>query len=75
VAIGRAYAHRPRLIFADEPTGNLDPSTSKQVLESLLAINDNHETTMLLVTHDLELAKLMERHIAVRDGQCVEVTE
>lgn len=75
VAIGRAYAHRPRLIFADEPTGNLDPSTSKQVLESLLAINDNHETTMLLVTHDLELAKLMERHIAVRDGLCVEVTE
>lgn len=72
VAMGRAYAHEPRLIFADEPTGNLDPSTSKQVLDSLMNMNAAHETTMLLVTHDLDLAALMQRQIAVQGGRCVE---
>lgn len=74
VAIGRAYAHEPRIIFADEPTGNLDPSTASQVLESLLAMNEARQTTMLLVTHDLDLAKRMQRQVAVRDGVCVEET-
>lgn len=72
VAIGRAYAHEPGIIFADEPTGNLDPSTSRQVLDSLMGMNSSHKTTMLLVTHDLELAKMMERQIAVSDKRCVE---
>lgn len=73
VAIGRAYAHKPHIIFADEPTGNLDTDTSKQVLDLLLEMNQAHNTTMLLVTHDPELARVLQRQIAVRDGQCVEL--
>ncbi|MCB9639896.1 MAG: ABC transporter ATP-binding protein [Myxococcales bacterium] len=72
VAIARAYAHRPLLIFADEPTGNLDPETSQQVLDSLLNINDEEQTTLIMVTHDMSVAQRMKRHIPLRAGRLEE---
>lgn len=69
VAICRAYAHGPRLIFADEPTGNLDPETSEQVMRSLLGMNERRQTTLILVTHDMELADTMGRKVALKDGR------
>ena len=69
VAIGRAYAHQPKLIFADEPTGNLDPKTSEQVLKSLMTMIENTHTTLALVTHDMELAETMERHVSLKNGR------
>ena len=72
VAIARAYAHHPVLIFADEPTGNLDPDTSEEVLESLLRLNESEGTTLLMVTHDMQVAQRMKRQIPLRGGRLQE---
>lgn len=74
VAIARAYAHRPLLIFADEPTGNLDPETSQQVLDSFLQLNDEEGTTLIMVTHDMSVAQRMQRHIPLRAGRLDETS-
>lgn len=71
VAIGRAYVHEPEIIFADEPTGNLDPNTSGSILQTLMELQEKRQTTLVMVTHDLEIAKQMERQVRIRDGQCV----
>jgi len=63
IAIARAYIHQPAIIFADEPTGSLDPKTADAVFEKLLKINRDKKTTLILVTHNLELAKRLDRHI------------
>lgn len=70
VAIGRAYVHDPEIIFADEPTGNLDPHTSASILQTLLSLHQHRKTTLVLVTHDLEIAKMMQRQVRIQDGQC-----
>jgi len=71
VAIARSLANNPRLLLADEPTGALDTRTSEEVLELLAAIHEETRLTMILVTHDHEVARFAERTIHVRDGLVV----
>lgn len=68
-AIGRAMIHVPRLLLADEPTGNLDSKSSKDVMEMLETINKQDETTMMLVTHDPQAASFADRVVFIRDGK------
>ena len=68
VALARAFINSPRVLFADEPTGNLDGDTSDQVQELLFSINREEGTTLILVTHDLELAQRTQRIIRLRNG-------
>lgn len=69
VAVARAFACRPPILLADEPTGNLDTATGAQVIDLLLSLHRDHGTTLVLVTHDPSLAGLMERVISLRDGR------
>ena len=75
VAIARALANDPPILLADEPTGNLDSATGHQVIELLLDINRTRGTTLVLVTHDPELASVTDVTIALRDGRVVGTTE
>ena len=68
VALARAFINRPRLLFADEPTGNLDAETSDRVVQLLLDLNAQAGTALVLVTHNPELAALTGRTIRLRDG-------
>jgi len=72
VAIARALANDPRILLADEPTGNLDSATGRQVIDLLVAINRNRGCTLLLVTHDPDLAALADETLMLRDGRVVE---
>jgi putative ABC transport system ATP-binding protein len=69
VAVARAFACRPPILLADEPTGNLDSTTGRHVIELLLALNRDHGSTLVLVTHDTALAAHAERIISLRDGR------
>ena len=71
VAVARAFAHRPRILFADEPTGNLDAANGANVIALLGEMNRELETTLVLVTHDPELAGLAHRVLRLRDGAVV----
>jgi putative ABC transport system ATP-binding protein len=71
VAVARAFVHEPRILFADEPTGNLDGATGHAVVELLEGINRERDTTLVLVTHDLDLAARAGRIIRLADGQVV----
>jgi putative ABC transport system ATP-binding protein len=75
VAIARALANEPPLLLADEPTGNLDSQTGHQVIELLLSVNRTRGTTIVLVTHDPELAALADITVALRDGRVARLTE
>jgi putative ABC transport system ATP-binding protein len=68
VAIARAFSNAPRLLFADEPTGNLDSETGARIVELLETLNRESGTTIVLVTHDLALARRAERIIRLADG-------
>jgi putative ABC transport system ATP-binding protein len=72
VAIARAFVNRPRILFADEPTGNLDGATGARIVELLESLNREDGTTIVLVTHDLSLAARAQRVIRVADGAVVE---
>ena len=72
VAIARALANDPAILMADEPTGNLDSATGRHVLELLLGVQRTRKTTLILVTHDADLAALADRRLAFRDGRAVE---
>ncbi len=72
VALARAFIGQPRILFADEPTGNLDAETSEVVIELLFALNREAGTTFLLVTHNLELAQRTQRIIRLKGGAIVE---
>jgi putative ABC transport system ATP-binding protein len=74
VAIARALANSPPILLADEPTGNLDSATGHSVIELLLAVNRTRKTTLVLVTHDPELAAVADVAIALRDGRVVRTT-
>jgi putative ABC transport system ATP-binding protein len=74
VAIARALANDPPLLLADEPTGNLDSATGRHVIDLLLEINRSRGTTLVLVTHDPELAAVADAAIALRDGRVVSRT-
>jgi putative ABC transport system ATP-binding protein len=69
VAIARALANDPAILLADEPTGNLDTTNGRHVMELLLAVNHARKTTLVLVTHDAALASLAEVQLALRDGR------
>jgi putative ABC transport system ATP-binding protein len=71
VAIARALANDPAILLADEPTGNLDSGTGHQVIDLLLDVNRHRKTTVVLVTHDPELASRADVTIALRDGRVV----
>jgi putative ABC transport system ATP-binding protein len=72
VAIARALSNDPPIILADEPTGNLDSTTGKLVMELLLSVRRSRQTTMMLVTHDPDLASLADSRLVLRDGRPVE---
>lgn len=72
VAIARAFITAPRILFADEPTGNLDEENAGQVVELLLDLNQQEKTTLVLVTHNLELAKRTDRILRMKGGRVVE---
>lgn len=71
ISIARAFSNRPKILFADEPTGNLDEETSFKVEQLLFDLNKEAGTTLALVTHDLELAGKTERIIRIKGGQVV----
>ncbi|MDQ3069705.1 MAG: ABC transporter ATP-binding protein [Acidobacteriota bacterium] len=75
VAIARALANNPAVILADEPTGNLDSATGRQVIEILLDVNRRKGTTLVLVTHDPELAAMADVTVQLRDGRIERITE
>jgi putative ABC transport system ATP-binding protein len=72
VALARAFINRPKILFADEPTGNLDAETSQKVIEIMLELNRDAGTALVLVTHDPEVARLTDRTIRLRNGEMVE---
>jgi putative ABC transport system ATP-binding protein len=72
VAIARAFIAGPKLLLADEPTGNLDGATGRLVIDCLFGHQARHGTTLLLITHDASLAERCERQIRLADGQIVE---
>jgi putative ABC transport system ATP-binding protein len=71
VALARAFGIRPQLLFADEPTGNLDASTGATIIQLMVELNQESSTTVVLVTHDLELAAKARRTIRLADGAIV----
>ncbi|WP_240724602.1 ABC transporter ATP-binding protein [Halomonas borealis] len=69
VALARAFVTGAELVFADEPTGNLDPTTGERIIDSLFALNREAGTTLVLVTHDLALARRCDRSLRLVDGR------
>jgi putative ABC transport system ATP-binding protein len=74
VAIARAFANSPRILFADEPTGNLDSDTGAKIVELIESLNRESGTTIVLVTHDLSLAQRAGRIVRLKDGHVVSDT-
>ena len=71
VAIARALANNPSIILADEPTGSLDSKTSSKILRLLMDLHEDKNVTLIIVTHDMDVAKLADRVIEVLDGEIV----
>lgn len=71
VAIARAFANRPKILLADEPTGNLDSKNGQHIFELMTALHQGSRVTLVLVTHDQELASRAERQIILKDGKVV----
>ena len=67
VAIARALINKPAIIIADEPTGNLDKACSDEIINILLGLNSSHQQTLILATHDLEIASQMNKHYVLQD--------
>ncbi|CAM7917757.1 MULTISPECIES: putative ABC transporter ATP-binding protein YbbA [Atlantibacter] len=72
VALARAFNGRPAVLFADEPTGNLDRHTGDRIADLLFSLNRDYATTLILVTHDEQLAARCDRRLRLREGQLVE---
>jgi putative ABC transport system ATP-binding protein len=75
VAIARALSNDPPIILADEPTGNLDSTTGTLIMDLLLGVRRSRQTTMMLVTHDPDLAALADSRLVLRDGRAVEQSD
>lgn len=71
VAIARALANKPEVVFADEPTGNLDSETSEKIIDLLFKLNEEREVTLIIVTHDEDIAKKCSRIIKIKDGMLI----
>jgi putative ABC transport system ATP-binding protein len=74
VAIARAFASSPKVLFADEPTGNLDEGNSDIIIEQLFDLNHSEGTTLVMVTHDNALAQKCDRQLVMSAGQLTEAT-
>ncbi len=74
VAIARAFANQPKILLADEPTGNLDSRNGAHVLELMMKLHLKNQTTLVLVTHDQELSKRADRQIKLHDGKIISDT-
>ena len=72
VALARAFSIRPKILFADEPTGNLDARTGRTIIDLILELNEAEGTTLVLVTHDHDIASRARRTIRLSDGRIVE---
>ncbi len=72
VAIARAIVNDPAILMADEPTGNLDTKSGEEVMDLLLNLNKEGNTTLIIVTHDPEIAEKAERTVVIRDGVVVD---
>jgi putative ABC transport system ATP-binding protein len=72
VAIARAFANQPQLLFADEPTGNLDKQNAQRIADLLFELNREADTTLVLVTHDMDLAKRCQRIVRMDEGRLVD---
>ena len=72
VAIARALVNNPSIILADEPTGSLDSKTGKMILNLLMEMHERYNVTLIIVTHDNDVANLAERTIKIKDGQVIE---
>jgi putative ABC transport system ATP-binding protein len=72
VSLARAFSNKPKILFADEPTGSLDAETSEKVIELMFGLNKEAGTTLILVTHDAELASKTQRIIRIKGGRIVE---
>lgn len=75
VALARAFSNNPAVLFADEPTGNLDAETGEKVVELLFDLNRDAGTTLVIVTHDLDLAQMTERILRLKGGKIIEAHE
>jgi putative ABC transport system ATP-binding protein len=75
VALARALANAPPIVLADEPTGNLDTTNGRHIMELLRTIHERRGTTVVLVTHDAELASLADTRLVLRDGRVVETAD
>jgi len=73
VAIARALVHAPRILLADEPTGNLDTATGNSILELLRSICADHKTTIMMATHSVESASFVDTVVRMRDGRIEEI--
>ena len=71
VAIGRALMINPTIILADEPTGNLDSKSSEEIMQVLKKANKDYKQTIIMITHNLEIAKLADRIIKIEDGKII----
>ena len=71
VAMARAFITSPKILFADEPTGNLDEENAKHITDLLFGMNREEKTTLILVTHNLELAQRTERILQMKGGKLV----
>lgn len=71
VAIARALIHKPKIVFADEPSGNLDETSSREVIELLQSLQKEYNLTLVMVTHDKDIASYADRIIHMRDGRIV----
>ncbi|MEY4476429.1 MAG: hypothetical protein RL248_2196 [Pseudomonadota bacterium] len=69
VALARAFSGRPKVLFADEPTGNLDCHTGDRIANLLFSLNRDYDTTLILVTHDVQLARRCQRRLRLQDGK------
>ncbi|MGX5173580.1 ABC transporter ATP-binding protein [Aliikangiella sp. IMCC44653] len=72
VAVARAFVTQPKLLLADEPTGNLDTETGQKIIQLMFDLNEQHQTTLVLVTHDQHLAQKCDHSLALRAGKIID---
>ena len=75
MGIARAFVAKPKIVFADEPTGNLDSKTTKEVMEMIVGIARRHNETLILVTHDRDIAQYADRIVHLVDGNIINVEQ